>query len=731
MPVRYVVAGDWVVDENWFLVRHYSETSKHTGREHFRLASQRFDKILDLCGVGHVARVLHHLAGLSKPREFHILALGNWDAADRQMLTHLVHSEGGSDSDSEREKCRAGVPMFRLEPDRCKLPVEGITLHALRSGPTIRAIRLYQLAKDDWELLYRVDWEPEPTEPDPATLPANDRRRRRDALREPEPDDDVPVLVIDDMEKGAIDEHVIKRLLDLYPNADWFVRAKELPPAWLELIPKARRRLFVIGPEIAPHRSPFERWHEQGSVTAEGIRVLNIVAARNVVLLSDRRELIGKFEIEHTTVDESEFDYERLDFRVISGKSEVPPTAIAQVGWADAVMAGLVHAMTRSTGNAARRGRAHVVRSADIAAALRAADDPERGARPPGAAHLGSSPDPTIVRTEGWTWKREQDVWIQATHGFGLIGPEPVGDAPDRRELHVWRASARLRGYIACIPEKLNILDAIGGSLRAFSRGSVARPVGVLVQSDPGTGKTHLARCLADAFGFTLLNCDIAQMVHREELFDFFDRVGTQQASDPDTPVLAFVDEINATIEGSPVYGAFLSPLESGVYARRGRLFTLKPCVWLFTGTKVASIGVEEKLSDFRSRMTLIEKIDYQSLLSLYPEGLPDGRVRREAITSAARLEQVYLSAAMINNYFPDVTKIDLRLIERFHSLDPASSPFREIRQTVVSLRNVKHGKVEMNNLPESSPLRTADAREPAKHLINLAFKPATTANTS
>ena len=91
---------------------------------------------------------------------------------------------------------------------------------------------------------------------------------------------------------------------------------------------------------------------------------------------------------------------------------------------------------------------------------------------------------------------------------------------------------------------------------------------------------------------------------------------------------------------------------------------------------------------------------------------------------NAARLEQVYLGVAMINNYYPDVTQIDLRLIERLHSLDPIRSPFREIRQTAASLRNVKHGKVEMNNLPESSPLRTEDAREKATNLVNLVFKP-------
>lgn len=110
-------------------------------------------------------------------------------------------------------------------------------------------------------------------------------------------------------------------------------------------------------------------------------------------------------------------------------------------------------------------------------------------------------------------------------------------------------------------------------------------------------------------------------------------------------PVFVFVDEINATLGSSLVYGAFLSALEAGNYMRRGRRFELKPCIWMFAGALEnagRSEGAEQKkkLDDFQSQLTMIERIDYQSMKKLAGNGplLPD----------QARREQVYL-ANLIN----------------------------------------------------------------------------------
>ena len=56
-PLNVLVVGDWVVDENWILAKHNSETSSHIGQAHFRsLVDQVDSQILSLCGAGNVVR---------------------------------------------------------------------------------------------------------------------------------------------------------------------------------------------------------------------------------------------------------------------------------------------------------------------------------------------------------------------------------------------------------------------------------------------------------------------------------------------------------------------------------------------------------------------------------------------------------------------------------------------------------------------------------------------------
>ena len=60
---RVLVVGDWIVDENWILVKHDSDTSAHVGRIHYRSLVDRVDaQILNLCGAGLVARSFYGLA---------------------------------------------------------------------------------------------------------------------------------------------------------------------------------------------------------------------------------------------------------------------------------------------------------------------------------------------------------------------------------------------------------------------------------------------------------------------------------------------------------------------------------------------------------------------------------------------------------------------------------------------------------------------------------------------
>jgi len=182
-------------------------------------------------------------------------------------------------------------------------------------------------------------------------------------------------------------------------------------------------------------------------------------------------------------------------------------------------------------------------------------------------------------------------------------------------------------------------------------------------------------------------------MIHRDELLDLFDMVATEQA-EKGSKVLVFVDEINAKLDGSHVYGAFLSPTEAGYYMRRGTKCNLKPCIWIFAGTEFEDDKLEkgEKLSDFKSRITMIEKIDYKSLQFKY------GDLRESELKDEARLEQVYLGASMIHDIFSDVREVSQDVLNLFYQLDPEEVPAREIRKLVLSLQNVQYGRVNKKN---------------------------------
>jgi hypothetical protein len=246
-------------------------------------------------------------------------------------------------------------------------------------------------------------------------------------------------------------------------------------------------------------------------------------------------------------------------------------------------------------------------------------------------------------------WKTELDCWDKARSELGLIPlsvPGKTNGGDDIQfSLEVWRGSTDLPDYVACIDEKRDELVKLGQLLRAFARtNEPPRSLSVMLQADPGSGKTFLAKLLADKFRFARQVFDITTMIRRDDLLDMFDAIATEQANQPERRILVFVDEINAELERAPVFGSFLAPLEQGNYVRRGRVFSLKPCVWLFAGT-----GLDEdpghrksdKISDFSQRLTRRVSLDYRSLAA--KAGMKEqtrNRVENQARLAAAALRR-------------------------------------------------------------------------------------------
>ncbi|HYX28162.1 MAG TPA: AAA family ATPase [Pyrinomonadaceae bacterium] len=651
-----IIAGDWVVDEYWYLVRQHSEISSHTGFVHYRSSSKREDRILDLCSAGHVARVLNSLR--SSSNDYHIWGIGDWNDGDTNQLLHLIHRP--------KPDCHANQANFLLNRPVCSEPPPGVTLLPLhKDRPTTRVVRLYHSTEDGIVQLSRIDWEQPPEEV------KEKRRRNQGVLPTGLPaSDKVGAIVIHDLCKGAITPQLIEQLNKHFHKARWYVRTKSQAPEWLDVI-RDRIDLRLIGPEVAEPDNPWGSWlsGSENKITYQSYTSLRAVQSPTLILSEDR-EVIGRVS---------------RGKKCITAKAQPPEEGITQVGWPSALLGVLVHKFHTTGSEWHKELFEEALALAHIEAGVPVDITP--------AAQPLLSVRPTAVIRE---WDTQEREWTSAMNQMGILSPE--GSEPC---LEVWRGASDLPGYVACIQAKRKHIIDIGKRLRAFIRtNDPIRSLSILLQADPGSGKSHLAKLLARKFKLSPLSFDISQMLHRDDLLDLFDAVATEQAN-REQRVLVIVDEINARLDNAPVYSSFLAPLEQNVYVRRGRVFSLKPCVWIFAGTgpEESERGKSMKISDFEERLTTTVKLDYPSL-----KAMASTDAERDDVRSKAKLEQVYLGASIIQQRYPDVEQVGLFVLKEFFQLTPTSSPARAIRKMVEEAHNVQRGKVTIQNIKDDGP---------------------------
>lgn len=334
---RILIIGDWVVDEYWFLVRHHSEISSHTGFIHYRIASKFGESVKDLCGAGHVARVLHQL-NRDKNNNYGIIGIGSWNDNDTLVIKHLLHTQ-------YRDKCHASHAIFTLMPNYCDSPpdIELITLNRL--GPTIRVIRQYHQEGEKLQQINRIDWEPWRSH-------RNDKIDISTCINKLPPADDIKHIIIHDLKKGTITEDLIAGLDKKYSGAQWFIRTKDEKPNWINII-KDKIYLRVIGPEIAGLINPWDSWVKKDRLTHQAFKTITNYQGKNVVLLSEKREMIARLMSD-------------ADHTILSGKSGIKPMPLTQLNWPSTFYASLICNMIDNTNNITRD---------DLINALRCADD--------------------------------------------------------------------------------------------------------------------------------------------------------------------------------------------------------------------------------------------------------------------------------------------------------------------------------------------------------------------
>jgi hypothetical protein len=651
--------GDWVIDEYWLLQEYDLTTSTAIGSGHYRAWHSSNVKFRALCAAGQTARaILRIQEGLDQSQNlvgFRLVGVGTWASRDENLILHLLHTSS---------TCRAADPIDRIAPECCLHPPENVRLTNLGNdgAQTTQIVRTYFRENGSYSQHERIDFE----------IACEPQLEALDAL--PKDPDSIGTIVIADFCKGAITDAVIDKVAARYPKAEWFIRSKrKLENSWVEKL-KGKIRLMLLGPEVLCEYKPWGGWILNSRLTRQAwelLEELRPLQADALVLITERQELIA---LDGTS-----------EWSAGAFVGEIDP--IGQVGWVSAFYGALVYELRRCgggiTADKLSRAVAYVGKEGQ-------------------AADVTATPATVAYHHIGRTsWEGECSAWEQALRGHGVIagGTPPHGiesqgqrnDAGAMARIDVWRGQLALPGYVACSKMKRHRINDVGRLLREFRHTpEPARSVGILIESDPGSGKSFLARALAAAFDFEYYEASIASMLRREEVVHLFGRVAAIQATVlAARPVLVFVDEINAEVEG-PVYSLFLTPLEEGRFVKGGDAVPLRPCAWVFAGTDVSTRS-DDKAPDFLSRMSLITRIDYRSMIADVPTR------NRKAFREEAGLEQIYLGVSQIARQYPHVRELDRALLGSFFACDPSGAA-REIRRLVTQLKDVKGDRVGRSN---------------------------------
>ena len=297
-----------------------------------------------------------------------------------------------------------------------------------------------------------------------------------------------------------------------------------------------------------------------------------------------------------------------------------------------------------------------------------------------------------------------------------------------KERIELWRGMTEVDGYVCFEKLKRKNLQLLVQELKNFKLGRRKRSRSCMLTASPGSGKSHLVKCLSNTLGYRLLQFNITQMLSTSDLLDSFDRISTDQAQNPDSIFIVFVDEINATLQGQNVYSTFLMPLDEGNYIRAEKVFSIKPCFWIFAGTNdlrkysepngnntdFTYQKADQKFSDFESRLTLktinlsntsvdmdVEHLDHYKPKSKCGTNFD---IYSEVINNI-KLERIYSSISHSKKIFPDVREISEHVLELFNRFYLNIS-IRDIGHIIRSFRDVQYGQIKWGNITNSTKIK-------------------------
>lgn len=303
------------------------------------------------------------------------------------------------------------------------------------------------------------------------------------------------------------------------------------------------------------------------------------------------------------------------------------------------------------------------------------------------------------------SYKKEVELWEKShsIRNYGIIDQSTENLSPVNK-FQIWRGWSPVDGFIALDLEHRKNIARMVYFVRDFVNDPhPRRSVAAFILGGPGWGKSFLVERLAKSMDMSFIEFNITHLAGIDDLLSCFDRISSMQTNQPEKPFLIFWDEINAHLNRDSVYSYFLAPLWDGVYRRAGQTFHLRPCIWIFAGTRLPgqednyniknktkkNNGSNEKGSDFLSRINgpKITLKDYKNN-------------KHKSSSKYYTIERLYTAISILRRHFPELLIISKNIMEFFINIDPKYGT-RSLEFIISKFKNVSHGKLDASNLPD------------------------------
>lgn len=699
--LNVLVIGDWIIDEDWvMMIERSSSSANQMDEKHYHTTFSDINiSTTRLCGASLTASAIRAFFQ-SRPSDYelncNVYGMGVWHPNDDAFVDGLFRKD------------TLGLNPFRIStpqmPEIHK-DKEKRLFNLARSGDrcaTMRIVRTFlggnlralptPMARYDWN----VKWEPSIENSE-----SNLKQTILNRIKENYTDMQKPVfdaVVLSDFNKGLINEDFIKSLVTVLkdsPNFQkqgltWFYRTKQSQsPEWTNILGEYIEEtggvlVQFIDPRMALKHSEGKPMMCGSILTQEGLDVIDQhkydrnIKQKTTILFNDNSVISHDATNDKSWVIRSNEKPEYLT----RGRSSIflATLVVMELLGANSKENGEKKHNQKSFGENCAIGLANGVKwcskcktvwerensdvavvSADIEQAIEYTDRAD-------GINISSAYSHEKLKND---WKMAKD----AKHACGCI------DSESKFELQVWRAHTLLNKYTVVSDERKELIINLCNSIRNFldlDEKDKIRPQFSLIEATPGSGKSYLAKCIADHFNLELFECNIAQMTSLHELSNFFDKVGAAQRENQ--KVFVFIDEVDNRIKQESVFGYLLDMMWCGHYYREGLKNELKPFPALLAMSTDAN--GHDKLPDLKSRIYGI----YGKLDNYSSE------------------EKIYLFANLIERYFSQIAYVDMAILDIVKDLNLNYGP-RSLELFISKFQNVNRNEITIANLPSTDTM--------------------------